>query len=119
MLINKVDLLLCIRLLNIESKAAEEDTDPKKSSTGTQTTNLMLITQDCFLYSPVQCQCFPVNIHLIVTKQRLSISVMKSLDVLLRQDLEDQGGLEDLVDHLHHLCLVDLVDPGDKTRIIK
>lgn len=58
--------------------------------------------------------------HLVlVTKQGLSVSVIESLDALLRQDLEDQGGLEDLVDHLHHLCLVDLVDPRVKKRIIK
>jgi len=58
--------------------------------------------------------------HLVLaTKHRISVSVIESLYALLRQDLEDQGGLEDLVDHLHHLCLVDLVDPGVKKRITK
>ena len=60
-------------LLNIEYKVAEEDTDPKESSTGTQTTNLMPITQDCFLYSPVQCQRFPVNIHLVFSHHKAKI----------------------------------------------
>lgn len=52
-------------------------------------------------------------------KAQLMSLVIESLDALLRQDLEDQGALEDLEDHLHHLCLVDLVDPRVKKRIIQ
>lgn len=107
-------------LLNTESKFATENVHPKESFIRTGTISFLQITKECFLYSPMQHQCFPADMHLVlVTKQRLSVSVIESLDALLRQDLEDQGGLEDLVDHLHHLCLVDLVDPRVKKTIIK
>lgn len=102
-------------LLNAESKFAMENKHPKESFTKTGTIDFLPITGECFLYSAVQHQCLPADMHLVlVTKHRLPVSVIESLDALLRQDLEDQGGLEDLVDHLHHLCLVDLVDPRVK-----
>lgn len=73
-----------------------------------------------FFHSSIQQQCFPANTNFILaTKHSLWVLVIESLDVLLRQDLEDQGALEDLVDHLHHLCLVDLADPRVKKRVVQ
>lgn len=104
--------------LNTESKFAMKNIHPKESFIRTGIINFFLIRRECFLYSSVQHQCFPADRHLVLaTKHRLLVSEIESLDALLRQDLEDQEGLEDLVDHLHHLCLVDLVDPRVKKAL--
>lgn len=93
---------------------------PKDSFIETGTINFLRLARECFFHSSIQQQCFSEDINFIlVTKHSLWVLVIETLDALLRQDLEDQGVLEDLVDHLHHLCLVDLVDPRVKKRIIQ
>lgn len=121
MLINKVDLLLCVSPCWIQNpNLPRKICIPRRVSSELGPSVSCRSQEKVSFYSPMQHQCFPADMHLVlVTKQGLSVSVIESLDALLRQDLEDQGGLEDLVDHLHHLCLVDLVDPRVKKRIIK